>query len=233
MDPVLPPSETSEHRRDRLAHEIFLRLNPLMGWLAVVFILVIVGDAMVDSESPYATIFTVSGWLIWAIFVVDFVVRLKIAPSTGDFLRKNWWQVLFLVLPFLAFFRFFIAIRVARAGRLLSAAVRGTRSAASNLRNRLSTAAAVTVIMILLSANVLFEFGNIRPYGDALRAAALATIAGEPTVGDTAVAKILDVVLALYSVVIFGAVAGSVGAFFLERRAEDEKAVARADSSVT
>ena len=226
MDPVIPPSETPEHRRDRLAHEIFLRLNPLMGWLAVVFILVIVGDAMVESESPYATIFTVSGWLIWAIFVVDFAVRLRIAPSTANFLRKNWWQVLFLILPFLAFFRFFIAIRVARAGRLLSAAVRGTRSAASNLRNRLSTAGAVTVIVILLSANVLFEFGNVRPYGDALRAAALATIAGEPTSGDTAIAKVLDVVLALYSVVIFGAVAGSVGAFFLERRAEDEKAAA-------
>lgn len=224
MDVALPPSESPEHLRDRLAHDIFLRLNPLMGWLAVVFILVIIADSLVQPGSGYATVFTFISWLIWAVFVVDFVVRLRIAPSSGDFLRRNWWQILFLVLPFLAFFRFFIAVRVARAGRLLSAAVRGTRSAAANLRSRLSTVAAVTVVVVLLSANVLFEFGNIRPYGDALRAAALATITGEPTLGDTAIAKILDVVLALYSVVIFGAVAGSVGAFFIERRAEDARA---------
>ncbi len=224
------PVETADRRRDDLAQDIFLRLNPLMGWLAAVFILVLVGDAIVAGESPYSTIFVVAGWVIWGIFVLDFVTRLALAPSTGDFLRRNWWQILFLVLPFLAFFRFFIAVRVARAGRLLSAAVRGTRSAAANLRDRLTTVAAVTVIVILLSANVLFEFGGIRPYGNALHAAALATISGEPTSisgeptsGTSAVAQLLDVLLALYSVVIFAAVAGTVGAFFLERRAEDEK----------
>jgi voltage-gated potassium channel len=130
---------------------------------------------------------------------------------------------LFLILPFLAFFRFFIAVRVARAGRLLSAAVRGARSAATNLRDRLTTVAAVTVIVILLSANVLFEFGGIRPYGNALHAAALATISGEPTSGTSGITQLLDVLLALYSVAIFAAVAGTVGAFFLERRAEDEQ----------
>lgn len=215
--------ERSHSRRADLAHEIFLKLNPLMGWLAAVFILVIVGDAIVKSESPYATIFTVAGWLIWVVFVTDFLVRLVIAPSTSEFLRKNWWQILFLLLPFLAFLRFFIAVRVARAGRLLSAAVRGTRSAASNLRNRLTTVGAVTVIVIMLSANVLFEFGGVEPYGTALHEAALATITGARTSGTTGISRFLDVLLALYSVVIFAAVAGSVGAFFLERRAEDEQ----------
>ena len=220
--------DATETRREEIAQDIFLRLNPLMGWLAGVFVLVITGDAIVAGESPYATIFTVAGWAIWAIFVLDFVVRMTIAPSWRTFLRKNWWQVLFLVLPFLAFLRFFIAVRVARAGRLLSAAVRSTRSAASNLRDRLTTVGAVTVIVILLSANVLFEFGGIRPYGLALHDAAIATIVGESTSGTNTVARILNVVLALYSVVIFAAVAGAVGAFFLERRAEDEAAIKRA-----
>lgn len=225
MSGPLEVTKASDSRREEVAQDIFLRLNPVMGWLAGVFVLVIAGDAIVAGESPYATIFTVAGWCIWAIFVLDFAVRMMIAPSKRTFLRKNWWQVLFLVLPFLAFLRFFIAVRVARAGRLLSAAVRGTRSAASNLRNRLSTVAAVTTIVILLSANVLFEFGGIRPYGLALHDAAMATISGESTSGTNAVAQLLNVVLALYSVVVFAAVAGSVGAFFLERRAEDQAVI--------
>ena len=79
-----------------------------------------------------------------------------------------WWQVLFLVLPFLAIFRFVMALRIARGGRLLSAAVRGTRTAAASLRSPLATVGAVTVMVILLAANVLFEFGGISPYADAL-----------------------------------------------------------------
>lgn len=192
-----------------------------MGWLAGVFVLVIVGDAVVRGESPFATIFTVAGWIIWGVFVLDFVVRLMIAPSRTSFFARNWWQLLFLVLPFLALFRFLMALRVARAGRLLSAVVRGTRSAAQNLRSRLAIVAAITVMVVLMGANVLFEFGGVTPYADALHAAALATITGEPIRDPNGVAKVMHLLLALYSVVVFASVAGSLGAFFLERRTEE------------
>lgn len=207
-------------QRESLAESIFTRLHPVMAWLAGLFVLVIVGENLVKDESPFATIFVVSGWLIWAVFLVEFVLRLLIAPSKVVFLRRNWWQVLFLALPFLALFRFFLALRVARAGRLLSAAVRGTRSAASKLRNRLSLVSAVTMIVVLVAANVLFEFGGVEPYGRALYAAALATIIGEPTRGPNPISMVVDVVLSLYSVVVFAAVAGSLGAFFLEHTEE-------------
>lgn len=191
-----------------------------MSWLAALFVLVVVGDAIVGGESPFETIFTVAGWAIWAVFVLDLVVRAVIAPSTRDFLRRNWWQVLFLVLPFLSLLRFFIALRVARAGRLVSAAVRGARTAAGKLRSRLATVAAVTIMVILLGANVLFEFGGVVPYADALYRASLATITGEPTGAITAPAKVMDVLFALYLVVVFATVAGSLGAYFLERRSD-------------
>ena len=217
--------------RERFVEMLFERLHPLMAWLAALFVLVIVGEAVVANESPFATIFTVAGWVIWALFVMEFVVRLILAPSKMAFLRRNWWQMVFLVLPFLALARALMALRVARAGRLVSAALRGTRSAASGLRNRLAAVGAVTVMVTLLSANVLFEFAGITPYGMALHDAAYATISGEPISGSSAVARVMEIVLALYSVVVFAAVAGSVGAFFLERRAEDPEREARQAAS--
>jgi voltage-gated potassium channel len=196
---------------------LFVRLHTVMGWLAGLFVLVLVGDTIVADESPFATIFSAAAWIIWAIFVVDFVTRLVLATSKKTFLKASWWQVVFLALPFLAMFRFLLAVRMARAGRLLSAAVRGTRSATANLRSRLATVAAVTVMIVLLAANVLYELGGIKPYSTALYAAALATIMGEPVAHGTAITQIMDVVLALYSVIVFATVAGSLGAFFLER----------------
>lgn len=209
--------------RERFVEVLFARLHPLMAWLAALFVVVLVGDALVGNESPFATIFTVAGWIIWGAFVVEFVLRLAIAPSKRDFLRRHWWQVVFLLLPFLALFRFFMAIRVARAGRLLSAAVRGTRSAAAALGTRVSTVAAISVMVILISANVLFEFGGIEPYARALHAAAMATISGTAIPTGNSVSDVMEVVLALYSVAILGAVAGSLGAYFLERKDEEER----------
>lgn len=218
----LAPRAAAEAERETLAESLFTRLHPLMAWLAALFLLVVVGDNLVQDQSPFATIFTVAGWVIWAVFVLDFVLRAVIAPSKGTFLRRNWWQVVFLALPFLALFRVFLALRVARAGRLLSAAVRSTRSATSKLRNRLALVTAVTVIVVLVAANLLYEFAGVEPYGRALHAAALATITGEPIRAENPVGMVLDVILALYSVVVFAAVAGSLGAFFLEQTAEDE-----------
>lgn len=73
------PVETADRRRDDLAQDFFLRLNPLMGWLAAVFILVLAGDAIVAGESPYSTIFVVAGWVIWGMFVFDFVTPLALS----------------------------------------------------------------------------------------------------------------------------------------------------------
>ena len=76
-----------------------------MGWLALLFVVVVLGDSFVRGESPFATIFTVSAWVIWGFFVTEYLARLVVAPSTGAFLARTWWQLIFLVLPFLGFLR--------------------------------------------------------------------------------------------------------------------------------
>jgi len=100
------------------------------------------------------------------------------ARSTTAFLRRNWWQVIFLALPFLRFLRAFS--RTARLARLGSSSVRSSRSAAAALGSRVALLGAWTATVILAGATALVEFGNERPTSDALEAAALAAIAGEP-----------------------------------------------------
>lgn len=202
---------------DGWAESLFERLHPAMAWLAALFVLVVVGETIVAHETPFATIFTVCGWAIWGIFVLEFFLRASLAGDIRAFLQANWWQLIFLALPFVALLRFFMAFRVARAGRLVSAVVRGGRSAAASLRSRLATVAASTVLIVLIAANVLYEFGNLRPYAAALHDSAMATITGEPISGSSGVKEVMDVVLAPYSVAVFAAVAGTLGAYFLEQ----------------
>jgi len=200
---------------------IYKRLHPVMAWLALLFVAVVLGDTFVKSESPFATIFTVAAWVIWACFALEYVTRFVIAPSPMRFLARTWWQLIFLVLPFLGFVRIVAALRVARAGRAVSALVRTTRTATQALSNRIVWLGAVTVIVILLATDLLYEFAGVRPYTRALHDVALAAIGGEPISSPSGVAQILDVVLAVYAVVVFATLAGALGAFFFERQGDD------------
>lgn len=206
--------------REIAAQMLYERLSPAMSALGIIFLLVVLAQALVPDDSPVRGFLVAAGWLIWASFVIEFVARMVIAPSTTGFLRKNWWQLLFLVIPFLSFVRALLIFRLARPARVLLAAVRGTRSARRRLSGRVGWLSAATVIVILTGGNLLYEFGGFRSYVDALHATAMTAISGESIGGGSPIAKILDVVLAVYSVVFFASLAAMLGAFFLERRAE-------------
>ncbi len=217
---VSPEDERETRQREALVDRIEKRAAPIAAALGIVFLLVVIGENLATPRTWLATAFVVTGWGIWAFFVGEFVLRLVIAPSKGRFLRRNWWQVLFLVLPFLRFLQIVRIARVARAGRIVSSAVRGTRSAGDTLRGRLAWIGAVHVIVVLASSQLLFEFTDVAPYGEALYRSALAASSGQPIRAASGVAKVLDVVLSLYSIVFFASAAATFGAYLLEQRSD-------------
>lgn len=203
--------------RERWATLIADRLDGPMAALGLVFLLVVLGQTLATT-SALQTGLAAAGWLLWVGFVAEFLLRLYVAADRVRFLRRNWWQILFLIVPVLRFVRLVLVLRVARAGRVVSSAVRSSRSAGRLITSRLSWLGVVSVIVILSTSQLLFAFGVHDTYGDALHAAAIATISGTPFDSDHALAQVLDVVLAIYSVGVFAAVAGAVGAYFVEGR---------------
>jgi len=192
-----------------------------MTALGVIFLLVVLAQTFTPTGTPLSAVLEAAAWALWAVFVVEFLARLVIAPSTSAFLRRNWWQLIFLVVPFLRFLRIVHAARAARAGRILSSAVRSSRSSGQALTGRIGWLTATTTVVVLAGSQLLFEFSSFPFYGDALHAAALTVVAGEPLPPDDPFSKVAEIVLALYSVFVFAALAGAVGAYFLEQRASE------------
>ncbi len=195
-----------------LAH----RLDRPMGILGLVFVFVVLGQSLAQEAWLIATL-TVVGWACWAVFVGEFVFRASTARDKRAFWLRNWWQLVFLALPFLRFVRALSFLRAARVGGVLSAAVRGSRSAGRLLSGRLGWLAAVTGVVVLATSQLLYVLGHYDDYGLALYDSALATVSGEPLSADGGLARLLDVVLAVYSVAVFATVAGALGAYFLDR----------------
>lgn len=219
---------TAEAGRDRdeqddLAERIADRLDLPITAAGVVFLLLVLAETISAPEGAVGTAFSVTSWVLWVLFLGEFVLRLVVAPSTTTFLKRNWWQVLFLAVPALRFVRALRVLRAARVGRVLSSAVRSSRSAGRKLSSRLGALGVLTIVVILASSQLLFELGDYESYGDALDDAALATISGEPFFPEHPALRVVQVVVVAYSVVVFAALAGTVGAFLLERKDDDDR----------
>lgn len=214
-EPISPPDD-SLVRAELLAH----RLDKPMGILGVLFLFVVLGQLLATGP-VLSTVLAVLGWVFWAVFVAEFLLRAYIAGFRTAFWKRNWWQVIFLLVPFLRFLRalqslrLLRVLRVARFGTIVSAGVRGSRSAGRLLSSRIGWLIAVTAVVILAASQLLFVGADYASYGNALYEASMATITGSGISADHGFARILQVALAVYSVAIFATLAASLGAYFL------------------
>ncbi|MBQ1076354.1 hypothetical protein KBX06_24815 [Micromonospora sp. C31] len=201
--------------RDATLNGLARRLDKPMGALGVIFVLLVLGQALARDPGVSAAL-TVASWVLWAVFVAEFALRAWLARHRArQFWRRNWWQVIFLAVPFLRFARAATALRAARAGGVITAAVRGSRSAGRLLTDRLAWLAIITTTVVLTVGQLLVLAGAYRGYGEALHDVALTTITGEPLGSPNKLAQIVELLLAVYSVVVFGTLAGALGAYFL------------------
>lgn len=200
--------------RPESAEKLARRLDGPMAGLGVVFVLVVLGQLLAEDGRVVSGL-TVVGWVLWCVFVAELLLRAYVARDQRRFWLRNWWQVVFLAVPFLRFARVIPALRAARAGAVVSAAVRGSRSAGRVLSSRLWWLGLVTVIVSLASSQLLYMLGSFSNYDEALHAAAFATISGEPLGAQDGFSQVLELLLAAYSVVVFAALAAAVGAFYL------------------
>lgn len=217
------PDGAPENGQLRRAELLARRLDRPMGILGVIFLFVVLGQ-LVATDAAMNSVFTTLGWLFWAVFVAEFVLRAYIAGFSKRFWRRNWWQVIFLLVPFLRFFRALQALRLVRVARLarygsiLSAGVRGSRSAGRLLTSRIGWLTAVTAVVILASSQLLYATGEHSSYAESLYESAMAAITGSGISGTSAFSRIIQVFLAIYSVAVFATLAGTFGAYFLRQR---------------
>lgn len=209
------PAQPRHHeQRQDWAESLAQRLDRPMSVLGLLFLLVVLGSTLA-TEPQITTALAVAGWLLWLVFVGEFLLRWYVAPDRVRFIRKFWWQAVFLAVPFLRFVRLLRAVRAIRAARVVSSAVRGSRSAGSLLTGRVGWLLAVTAILVLAASQLLIVAGTYEHYGPALHDVALATIAGHPLQNAVGWLRVLNVFLAAYSVAVFATLAATIGAYFM------------------
>ena len=194
------------------------------AWLALL---------VVELTRGLGPVLTTVGTVIWGVFVLDFLLRLALAPAKLAFLRTHWLTAVSLVVPALRFAR---ALRAARGLRLLGrvrlvkvvgAVNRGMGALSKSVgRRHFGYVVALTTLVTLTGAAGMYAFERNMPGGpgdfwSALwwTAMVMTTLGSEywPRTGE---GRVLCFLLALYSFSVFGYVTATLATFFVGRDAE-------------
>jgi voltage-gated potassium channel len=218
-----PEPEDEESRREQLAALLERRLDPAMAVLAVVWGL-LVGYELLAPAHQRDELTRISN-IVWIIFVVEFVAKLAVSGRPLHFLRRRWPSLFFLAVPLLRTLRVLRALRTLRvlpAARVVGSSYRTIGTARSLLGGRLSFLGVTTVAVVVAGGQLLYLLEPEAPgFGETLWWAVNLAISGSYTFEPTSVpARVVSLVLSAYAVIVFAALAASLGAFFVEERAE-------------
>lgn len=204
-----------------------------MAWLGVIFALLVGYELAVDDLSvTTARVLTVAGWVIWAVFLVEFAVKLLLAPRRWRFLRAHWLQAAALVLPTLRLLRFARLLRLGRAlpaARVVASSYRVSGTARRLVRSRLGYLAALTAVVGVATAELIYLLERGRTgfdtFGDAVlwSFSAVLALQADP-VPESAAGRIVMLAAFVYGLVVVAALAGVIGAFFVDDRRERAEA---------
>lgn len=215
-------------RRIALVRRLTQRLDLPMAVLSLVFLALVIVQIATAPTDPHAATVARGIEVIWALFLLEFLVKLGLYPDRRAFLKRRWFDALVLVVPTLRVLRALPALMSLRGVHGLMAA-RGLGSGMWLFRtgvalrrggkgvqhfwerSRLGLVLAMTAIVVLIAASlmVLLERGApnsaIRSFGDALWwSAALVTTVSSDLFPVTAWGRLLAVLMMMYGMAVFG-----------------------------
>jgi voltage-gated potassium channel len=232
-----------DQEKEALDRERYQVLAQVEDWLEIpvvilgFFWLILLVIELIWGLSPILEIFF---YLIWGIFVLDFLIRFILAPHKLIFLKKNWLTAVSLVVPALRVLQIVRVVfilrltQATRGGMRLVAVVgsinRGMRALRASFNRRgYGYIIALTFIVALVGSAGMFAFerqqAGFQTFGDALYwTAMIMTTLGSGFWPTTAEGRILGFLLSLYAFGVFGYTTAALATFFIGQEAEHEEA---------
>ncbi len=250
-EPIPPQHESDQHRHElhQHRHELINHLVALTERPLIYLSFVWVGLILLSYLHKVDRLLEFLSYAIWAIFVLDFIVKFVIAPDKPSFLKHHWLAAISLILPAFRMFAVFRALRLLWTANALGTtsllqiiasmnrgltAVRGTMG-----RRGVGPVAAFTGIVVLLGAAGMLQFESqtalraagfdaatsatgLHSYGDALWwTCMILTTIGSAYFPNTAEGRLLCIVLALYGLAVFGYLTSALASYFVGKDREE------------
>ncbi len=230
-----------DQQNKRIARERFALLQNIektlrgpLSLLGIIWLFVVIAT-FIWGNTPWLQHFS---YAIWIFFVIDFAIRLLIAPKKVRFLRRNVLLAVSLALPALAFLRIFRLLAIFPSWQtalvqLLGSVNRSLSVLSATMQRRgLLYALLLTTIVTLAGAAGMYRFEHatmahapgINSYPYALWwTSMIMTTLGSDYFPHTAPGRILCLLLAIFAFSIFGYITAAVSSYFINKDAGDAR----------
>jgi voltage-gated potassium channel len=238
MPSVVSPDRAIRNARHELLNRTVRAFEPPMMILAVVWF----GLLVVDATGHLPPFLVRVSFFIWALFVLQFVLEISIAPDKRAYLRKHWLTALALIAPafrLLAVLRLFSSLGEVGALGILAGVNRGMDTVGRITRRRGFGYAMILTMLVTAggaAAITSLERGvahsPVSNFGDALwwSAMAIATV-GTDYSPKTPGGRLVFLLLATFGLGVFGYITASIASVFVANDAEAALSSAAEDAT--
>lgn len=205
--------------------------------LAVAMIPLLLGPLFFHPSAHVDTVLLTCDWIIWAVFAVDYGVKVAVAPRRLNFIRTHLLEASIVVLPFLRplrAVRLLRVLRIARAGAAVGLNVSLLRRLGEQRGLHLTVAAVVMTAtlgaFLVLVAERDSSASNIKNFGDALwwAATTMTTVGYGDRFPTTPLGRGVAVALMLVGIAALSTLTATIAALLVQER-ESQKQVTLSD----
>lgn len=203
---------------------------PLMG-AAVLFLIAYAVQIIARDEGSFSAVAEVVLWVTWAVFAIDYVVRLTIAEHRRRWFLRNLLDLAIVVLPML---------RPLRLMRFLAILGIIQRNAGSMLRGKVVVyTVGATILVIFIGGLAVLDAeqgqgGSINSLGDAIwwSFVTITTVGYGDYFPETVTGRIVAVGLMIGGLALIGVVTATLASWIVERVSTETKAITATEAQV-
>lgn len=196
--------------------------------LAMLPLLIVPLAATLPKSADQAIV--AADYVIWALFALDYAIRLYLSPQRGRFVRTHIPDLIIVVVPFLRPLRVLRSarlLRLLRLTRLAALAAKALTNVRAILRSRgLNYVLLVAVALVFLAAALVVEFergheaASIESYPDALwwAVTTITTVGYGDAFPLSPAGRGVAVFLMVAGIAVFGVLTASIAAYFVEQK---------------
>jgi len=202
--------------------------------LAVLWLPVLVVPLVVRVSAGTGDVLDGIDYLVWAVFVVEYLVKLYLSPSRWQFFRRHLVDLAVIAVPVLRplralrLLRLLRLVTLGRAGLILASALKRARELLTHNGLHFVLLSVLTIVGVCSAVELAFEQhapgSNIHNFGDALWWAivTVTTVGYGDKYPVTAGGRGVAVVLMLTGIGLVGVLSATVASYFVGQQAEDD-----------